>query len=126
MKLEPELERKVSASILRITERSAFFATLALYARFEASQHIPTAATDGRTVFVNPEFWNKLTVAEQDGVLLHEVLHAALLHVPRCAGRHAQIWNAAADIVINGMIMQEGYQLPQGGLHDKSIEHLSA
>lgn len=125
MKLEPELERKISAAVLRITERSAFFATLALYARFEASQHIPTAATDGRTVFVNPEFWNKLAVGEQDAVLLHEVLHAALLHVTRRAGRHAEIWNAAADIVINGMIAQEGYQLPEGGLRDEFIEHLS-
>lgn len=125
MKLDPELQRKISASILRITERSAFFATLALYARFEASQHVPTAATDGRTVFVNPEFWNQLTVAEQDGVLLHEVLHAALLHVTRRAGRHAEIWNAAADIVINGMIVQEGYQLPQGGLRDQSLERHS-
>lgn len=125
MKLDAELQRKISASILRITERSAFFATLALYARFEASQHVPTAATDGRTVFVNPEFWNKLTVAEQDGVLLHEVLHAALLHVTRRAGRHAGIWNAAADIVINGMIVQEGYQLPQGGLRDQSLERHS-
>ena len=125
MKLDPELQRQVSASILRITERSAFFATLALYARFEASQHIPTAATDGRTVVVNPEFWNKLTVGEQDGILLHEVLHAALLHVPRRAGRHAEIWNAAADIVINGMIAQEGYKLPEGGLRDEFVERLS-
>ncbi len=124
MKLDAELQRKVSASILRITEQSAFFATLALYARFEASQHIPTAATDGQTVFVNPDFWNKLGTAEQDGVLLHEVLHAALLHVTRRAGRHVQIWNAAADIVINGMIMQAGFQLPQGALRETSIEYL--
>ena len=124
MKLDEELQQKVSASILRITERSAFFATLALYARFEASQHIPSAATDGRTVFINPEFWNKLTAAEQDGLLLHEVLHAALLHATRRAGRHPQVWNAAADIVINGMILQEGYQLPKGGLRDKTLERL--
>ena len=125
MQLDAELERQVSASVLRITERSAFFATLALYARFEASRRVPTAATDGRTIFVNPEFWNKLSTAERDGVLLHEVLHAALLHVTRRAGRHPEIWNAAADIVINGMIAQAGYQLPQGGLRDEFVERLS-
>ncbi|KAA0273281.1 MAG: hypothetical protein EDM79_10155 [Chloroflexi bacterium] len=124
MKLDEELQQTVSASILRITERSAFFATLALYARFEASRQIPSAATDGRTIFINPEFWNKLTSPEQDGLLLHEVLHAALLHPTRRAGRHPQVWNAAADIVINGMILQEGYQLPEGGLRDKSLERL--
>src|SRR5512138_2303300 len=87
MKLDPKLERQVSASLLRICSRSAFFATLALFARLEQSEQVPTLATDGRTVFVNPEFWGKLSAAEQDGVLLHEVLHAALQHVPRRAGR---------------------------------------
>jgi predicted metal-dependent peptidase len=125
VQLDPDLAKKISGSILRITERSAFFATLALYARFEASDHVPTAATDGRTVFVNPEFWSKISTAEQDGVLLHEVLHAALLHVTRRAGRHPQLWNAAADIVINGMIVKEGWELPAGGLRDEFVEHLS-
>lgn len=125
MQPDAELQRRISASLLRITERSAFFATLALYARYEVSRHVPTAATDGRTIFVNQDFLNKLTIPQQDGLLLHEVLHGALLHVTRRAGRHPEIWNAAADIVINGMILKEGFQLPEGGLRDESVEHLS-
>ena len=76
------LERKISASV-RLT--SPFFATLALHARFVESTEVSTAATDGRDVFVNPEFVSSLPPEHLDGVLLHEVLHAAL---QARAGRH--------------------------------------
>lgn len=125
MQPDPELARAISASLTRICAHSAFFATLALFARVEQSLQVPTAATDGNDIFVNPNFFMPLTPAERDGLLLHEVLHAALLHVPRRAGRDQQLWNVAADIVINGMILKQGLTLPQGGLRDERREHLS-
>lgn len=116
---------QVSAALLRIGTRSPYFATLAMHARYEQSEEIPTAATDGRTIFINKSFWEKQTVPQADGLLLHEVLHAALLHVARRHGREAQLWNIAADAVINGMILREGYELPEGGVIRKDLEHLS-
>jgi predicted metal-dependent peptidase len=118
-------ERTVSATLLRICQRSPFFATLALHARIKITDTLPTAATDGRDVFVNPDFFGRLTPAAQEGLLLHEVLHAALLHVPRRGARDPQLWNIAADIVINGMLIHDGYTLPEGGVRDPSREHLA-
>lgn len=119
------IEHLISASLVRLQAKSPFFAALALFAKFKISPTIPTAATDGRDIFVNPEFFTPLTAGEQDGLLAHEVLHAALLHAPRRHGRDAKAWNIAADIVINGMLLKEGYELPKGGLRDKALEHLS-
>ncbi|MGQ0603854.1 MAG: DUF2201 family putative metallopeptidase, partial [Anaerolineales bacterium] len=126
MKLDTETQQLVSASLVRMNARSPFFAALALFARFEASQTITTACTDGRDIFINPGFFGKLTGAEQDGLLAHEVLHAALLHVSRRQQRDPKLWNIAADIVINGMLAKDGYALPQGGLRDEQLERLSA
>ncbi|MCU0493593.1 MAG: VWA-like domain-containing protein [Chloroflexaceae bacterium] len=125
MQLDEQTARSVSTALMRICQRSPFLATLALHARIEATAELPTAATDGRDVFINPEFYGKLTPAEQEGLLLHEVLHAALLHVDRRGGRDAKLWNVAADIVVNGIVAKEGYQLPEGGLRDQHLEHLS-
>jgi predicted metal-dependent peptidase len=125
MQPDAQLAQAISASLLRLNRTSAFFATLALFARIEASERVPTAATDGQQIYVNPGFFQKLTPAEQDGLLLHEVLHAALQHIPRRASRDPALWNIAADIVINGMIIKAGYQLPAGGLRDHALEHLS-
>jgi predicted metal-dependent peptidase len=99
---------------------------LALFARFIPTSHHETAATDGKDIFYSPEFLLSLPPAQLDGVLLHEVLHAALLHVPRRGVRDPMLWNFAADIVINGIIMQQGtFELPAGALHDKQLEELS-
>jgi predicted metal-dependent peptidase len=115
----------VSASLLRICQRSPFFATLALHARITITDRLPTAATDGRDVFVNPNFFGALSPAAQEGLLLHEVLHAALLHVTRRGTRDPELWNIAADIVVNGMLVRDGYTLPEGGVRDPNKEHLA-
>jgi predicted metal-dependent peptidase len=119
-------ERRFSASLLRMRMKSPFFATLAMFARLRPSLEIPTAATDGRDVFYNPHFMDSLCDPHFDGVLLHEVLHAALLHVPRRKGRDPQGWNVAADIVINGIVLKNGFELPEGALMDQSLENHSA
>ncbi|GAB4196510.1 MAG: VWA-like domain-containing protein [Roseiflexaceae bacterium] len=124
MMLDPTIAPAVSAALTRICARNAFFGALVLFARFQSSTHIPTAATDGRDVFINTAFFGGLGAAEQEGVLLHEVLHAALLHVPRRGGRDPQLWNVAADIVVNGMLIAAGYQLPKGALRDPAREEL--
>ncbi|HBE19854.1 MAG TPA: hypothetical protein DEG17_21600 [Cyanobacteria bacterium UBA11149] len=127
MKLEIEIERIISASLLRLRIKSPFFATLALFARIQATQMLPTAATDGKDIFINPEFLRSLPPPQLDGLLLHEVLHAALLHVIRRGQREPLLWNIAADIVVNGAIAQTpGFDLPPGGIRQPKLEHLSA
>ncbi|MEM7593544.1 MAG: VWA-like domain-containing protein [Cyanobacteria bacterium P01_A01_bin.83] len=119
-------QKIISASLLRLRMRSPFFATLALFAKFIPTQSITTAATDGKNIFYHPDFLQSLTTPQQDGLLLHEVLHAALLHVLRRGVRDKQTWNIAADIVVNGIIYQQGcFELPEGGIRDIKLEHLS-
>jgi predicted metal-dependent peptidase len=131
--LRAEAERLVAGALIRLRTRSPFFAALALFARQVYRWDLPTAATNGRDVFWNPAFARSLQPAEVCGVLLHEVLHAALLHVARRGERDALLWNIAADIVVNGMISAEiervkergGLALPDAGVRDKDLEHLS-
>ena len=118
-------DRAVRGSLLRLRSKSPFFATLALFAPFRADASHPTAATDGVEVIYNPAFIDQLPALQVDGVMLHEVLHAALLHVPRRGFRDAKRWNIAADIVVNGLLFQNGFQLPDGVLRDAELEHYS-
>lgn len=123
---EKVFERQVSAAILRLRDHSPFFATLALFARMIPTLTLDTAATDGRDVYINPSFWGGLTRDERLGVMAHEVLHAALLHVPRRGERDPLLWNLAADVVVNGVILgQPGFTLPKGHVRNRELEHLS-
>lgn len=90
-----------------------FFSTLALFAQFKASYAIDTVATDGKTVFYHPEYLIFLPKAQQDGLILHEILHMALLHTIHRHDRECQLWNIACDIVVNGLIAEDkNYELP--------------
>jgi predicted metal-dependent peptidase len=120
------LRAVVSGALVRLTARSPFLASLALFAKVEASEQVPTAATDGQNVYFNPAFMEKLSPNEVEAVLLHEVLHAALLHVGRRGMREAERWNIAADIVVNGILAREGYDLPKGAVRDAGLERYSA
>jgi predicted metal-dependent peptidase len=116
----------ISASLLRLRMKSPFFGTLAMFVRFLPSSTILTAATDGRDIFFNADFLQSLPIEQQDGLLLHELLHAALLHPSRLGTREPKLWNVAADIVVNGTILRErGFELPTGALRDEKLEHLS-
>lgn len=120
------IQKAISDSLLRLQKKSPFFATLALFARFLPTNKLETAATDGKSIYYNPDFLMSLSPAQQDALILHEVLHAALLHVARRGVRDAELWNIAADISINGMIAQQGnFELPEGGLRNQELEHLS-
>lgn len=100
------------------TPRSVFFATLAMRLDLRAEWSIPTAATDGKRLLYNPEFWCGLNGEEHIGVVAHEVLHAALGHVSRIAGGK---WNrtkanCSCDLAINQILKDAGFKLPSCGL----------
>jgi predicted metal-dependent peptidase len=124
--LASDFNRLVSACLLRLRQKTPFLGTLAMFARFVCCETIPTAATDGCDIFLNPQFFGSLPSQQQDGIVLHELLHAALLHPQRMRSRDPELWNIAADIVVNGTILQQpGCKLPPGGLRDERLEHLS-
>lgn len=119
-------ERLISASRLRLRIKSPFFATLALFADFKPTYNLQTAATDGQNIYFNPDFLSSLSPSQQDGLILHEVLHAALLHIFRRGSRIPKLWNIAADIVVNGLIMEQGqFELPPNGIREPKWEKFS-
>lgn len=114
-----KLEKLISIVRLRLRVKSPFFATLAMFIDFKESEIIPTAATNGKYIWLNPEFIASLSPLQQDGLILHEILHAALLHTTRRKQRQPELWNIAADIVVNSIILLEDqtkFQLPPGGI----------
>ena len=114
--------RRIAASQVRLAERYPFFAALLMMAPVVITDSVLTAATDGRQLLFNPEFIEPLSADELDGLIVHELLHCALLHIPRRGEREPLLWNIAADIHINGMIREMPLlQLPAGSINKITV-----
>jgi predicted metal-dependent peptidase len=88
---------------------------------------ISVAAVDARAgeIYVNPLV--ALSVPEWRFVLAHEMLHAALRHGDRVAGRDPYLWNVACDYVVNGWLVEMAVgEMPDGLLHDPELAGLGA
>lgn len=121
-----QLSDLISATRIRLRRHSPFFAALALFVDVRFTEEVPIAATDGRLLFFHPSGYGDLKPAERDAVFLHELLHAALLHPSRRGVRDPELFNIAADIVVNGMVAaEESVALPRGAIRDTRLEHLS-
>jgi len=75
------------------------------------SPEIQTAAISATTLYWNPTFFLGLDKETRITVLAHELWHNALLHGARLNERDHQIWNEAADHVINNMLQDHGYYM---------------
>ena len=75
-------------------------------------------------IYVNPLL--PMTPYEWRFVMAHEMLHAALRHGDRVGGRDPYLWNVAADLVINGWLVEMGVgTMPSGALYDARLKGLS-
>ena len=112
----------ISASVIRIRSRAPFFGALILFAKIEENLDIPTAATDGKKVYFNPKFLATLSPTELDGVMLHEVLHAALLHNERRGERDPQSQGDFEKIMkildLDGFVIRENQWKSKKSVHE--------
>jgi predicted metal-dependent peptidase len=94
----------------------AFYANLALRLKVEVDDTLGTMATDGRRLVVDPEFVAGISEDERIGVVAHEVMHCAHNHMARLDQRNKQLFNIAADLVVNPIVLASGLKLPSGRL----------
>ena len=91
-----------------------------------------TMATNGKTIWVDEDFIQKLKLPEAVFVMCHEVGHAMWMHMSRGKdysdsgfdGKpfNPRLWNIAGDYVINDMLVEAKVgKMPKIGLHDPSI-----
>jgi predicted metal-dependent peptidase len=117
---------KLQQARAKLLLRSPFFGTLIMTMPMKPRDDIPTAATDMKSIYYNPAFFDSLDTETIIFVLAHEVLHVALEHGLRLHGRNRQLWNMAADYCINDILFEDKFKLWDRCLHDKQYAGMSA
>ena len=93
-----------------------FFGSVVASIDYKENMGIPTAGTDGKTIYYNPEYLEGLGRDEQTFIFAHEVCHIAFNHILRSEGKDPELWNIATDGVINQFIKKDGLKLAPGGV----------
>lgn len=93
-----------------------FFGSVVASVDYKENKGMPTAGTDGKTIYYNPDFLESLSVEQQTFVFAHEVCHIAFNHILRSEGKDPQIWNTATDAVINAFLKRDGLKMIDGGV----------
>ena len=93
-----------------------FFGSVVASVGYKENKDIPTAATDGETIYYNSEYLEGLSVDEQTFVFAHEVCHIAFNHILRSEGKNPELWNIATDGVINQFLKRDGLKMAPGGI----------
>jgi len=67
----------------------------------------PTAATDGRHLYYNTQFFNAMSNKEIEFVIAHEILHCVFDHLGRREDRNPILYNIAADYIVNNTLVRD-------------------
>jgi predicted metal-dependent peptidase len=125
----PTIADRITRARIQLLRTSPFFATLLLHVSWREDTSIRAAVTDGSGLIINPDFTASLNDTEFNYLLMHEVLHCALRHVERLRDlvlADSVTANKAADIVVNGIMLDNNFVLPKQAITNSRIQHLSA
>lgn len=83
-----------------------------------------TAATDGKNVYVDPEYFASLNENDRLFLLAHEILHIKFMHPLRLKDkdgnmRNLEIWNEACDAIINANLERDGFKIKEGYINKR-------
>ena len=104
-----------------------FYSSILFELDVQISFEIETACVSATTLTVNPIFFAALTKKERHFVLIHEVMHFALLHIARKGSRNHSRYNRACDYIVNSILSTDSrLKMPVGGLLDAQYQGLTA
>lgn len=96
------------------------FGALLEYVNFIYTFDIPTQATDGTRLFINPSWTSTLTDGEIRFVMIHELLHCVFNHLKRGRGHDKRLANIAADFEVNGAAFLDKF------VNQGQLDHIGA
>mgnify|MGYP006262734129 CR=1 FL=1 len=107
-RLKAEVIDKIVVARVGLLLRHPFFGNMATRLQIkECDEWCPTAATDGRNLFYNVDFFSKLSNKEIEFVIAHEILHCVFDHMTRREDRDPQLHNIACDYIVNNTLCRD-------------------
>lgn len=106
--MREEVHDRVIVARVGLLLRHPFFGNMATRMRVQnCDDWCPTAATDGRNLYYNTQFFNILTNKQIEFVIAHEILHCVFDHIIRREDRDPITYNIACDYLVNNLLVRD-------------------
>ena len=114
------------AKIGLMTKHNSVFITTILFSlKHSWDESCKTAGTNGVDLVIAPTWFMGMSEGARMGLLAHEAWHVAFNHMLRGDNYDHEKYNIAADHVINVMLKDAGFELPEGGYGDTKYRGMS-
>lgn len=106
--LQEKVREKVITARVGLLLRHPWFGNMATRLHVQpCDEWCPTAATDGRNLYYNSQFFDQMSTKQIEFVIAHEILHCVFDHMIRRDDRDPQLYNIACDYKVNNTLMRE-------------------
>ena len=115
------IEERITKAKCQLLIHEPWFGQLACYLRMIPTKDLPietpACVTLAGDMYYRPDWIKTLSDDEVKGIVCHEIMHLAYLHLTRLQQRNPELWNIAADLKINLDIHNSSHMtLPKGVL----------
>lgn len=110
------LERRLRDARCRLMEEQPYYSLMLMYFRFIAFPDMKKISTNGRCIYFNPAYIDKLYDYELDYILCHQVMHVVLGQIWREESYTGDDYHFACNIIVNSMLKEQG-MLPDRSSH---------
>lgn len=93
---------------------------------FQDASNISTVNNDGRTIYYNEQFMSRLNRENRTFFMAQQLMHIQLAHHARRGERDRAVWKRASDAVVNTMLREDGFVLPESVMLVKDASGQSA
>ncbi len=126
MELIYDVKRRILAKYPRFGSEIAM-------ANIEIKEDLPchTAATDGKNIYVDPNYFGSLNENDRLFIIAHEIMHIKFMHMFRLKDkdgkeRNLRLWNIATDAIINANLERDGFTIKEGSINMPEALNYSA
>jgi len=118
--------QKIEKAKVKLMLEQPYIGSIATLLELKPKAETLTFHSDGVTLTYNSEYVEKAPLEELSFALANGAMHAILKHKERENRRVGRLWQTASDLVVNSMLVKNGFLLPPYIFYDDRFEGMYA
>lgn len=106
------LSVKIAKAKAKLMLENPYFGSIVSTLEFGINNEIETYKNNGEKLLYNESYIDEIDGDDVEFILASSAMHRVLQHQNRAIDRHSKVWQFASELVVNAMMIQNGFELP--------------